>query len=209
MQATFTEATNASSGTTYQLLDAGVVVAGTTQAAGTVAGTLVITARNVASATHVYSIRATNPISGRTVDSAAAAGAVVPAPADTTAPTSTTAVRTTNAGLAATADAGDVWTITYNEAMQAPVAGAIIQVQDPDTTVANFVNGTNATFALDATAKILTVTITSQPAAAQTLVAGTVAGVQYSVGVVDSSGIKDLAGNSWNLAFAGSDITIP
>lgn len=118
---------------------------------------------------------------------------------------------TTNVGLAGTADAGDVWTITYGEAIQAPVAGTTIQVSDGDAvapkTVANFVNGTNATFALDATAKILTVTITSQPAAAQTLAAGTVAGVQYPVLVVDSSNIKDLAGNTWNLG-GGSDVSI-
>jgi putative cell wall-binding protein len=212
VQITFTPDTTASPGTTYQLRDAGVLVTGTTQAAGSTVGTLVITKLNATNAVHTYTVNAVSPVSDAVSGNIATAApnTTVPGTADVTKPTSTTAVLTTNAGLALTADAGDVWTITYNEAIQAPVAGTIIQVSDGDAvapkTVANFVNGTNATFALDATAKILTVTITSQPAAAQTLVAGTVAGVQYPALVIDSSNIKDLAGNSWDLT--AGDITI-
>lgn len=213
VKVTFAPDADAASGDTYTLygsLNGGTyaMVTGTTQAAGTTAGTITFTKLDVATGNWTYGVHASSALGTVEVSSAASASIAVPAVADTTKPLSSTAVLTTNAGLAATADAGDVWTITYNEAMKAPVAGAIIQVKDSDTTVANFVNGTNATFSLDATAKILTVTVTSQPAAAQTLVTGSPIGVQYAVVVQDSSGITDLAGNSWNLG-GGSDVTIP
>jgi len=237
VQVTFTPAADAGAGVTYSLLagawGAGVdtiigtaddvapgsytAVTGTTQTTNS-DGTITITARNIANGGYGFKIQAKNPVSGVTATSATssatfASETLVPASADTTKPTSSYAALTTSAGLGGTVDAGDVWTISFSEAIKAPTSGAILQVTDGDGTVADIVNGTNATFALNSAAEtvnsvsqaantVLTVTITSAPAAAQTVTAGTAAGLQYPVTVSDST-ITDLAGNTWNIAGSG------
>ncbi|MDP9821619.1 cell wall-binding repeat-containing protein [Nocardioides massiliensis] len=146
----------------------------------------------------------------------AAAGtvnSVTPGP-DTTRPTAVDTRFSTTGGLAGQLDQGDVFKVVFDETMAAPAAGATLQVRDTDGTIANLVNGTNATFALNTAAetvgdvsrqagRVLTVTLTGAPTILQ---AGGTVGVQNPADIVDSSGIADLAGNRFNVSTG--DVTI-
>ena len=66
--------------------------------------------------------------------------------------------------------------------------------------MADIICGTNATCTANnlnnQTNAVLLVTMTGNPTI---VAAGSVAGAQYSVLITDSTGITDLAGNSWSL----------
>jgi len=96
--------------------------------------------------------------------------------------------------------------------MSTPDAGDLIRVSDGDGTasIADIVNGTNATFVLNSAAEVvngvsraantvLTVTMTADPTP---VTVGTIPGIQYPATVIDQTGNTDLANNQWN--FAGS-----
>jgi len=209
VRATFTPNADAASGDTYSLTDAGVVVTGTTQAAGTTAGTITITKLDAADGVHTYGIRAFSALGSVSTDSAGTASTVVPLAADVTRPTSTLTSLVTDGGLVGDLGTGDTFGIQFSETMLAPVAGATIRVDDADTTLADVVNGTNATFTLNATVPttgafagaavgtVLTVTMTANPTV---ITIGAPAGSQYPNTVTTSAGITDLAGNTWNVA---------
>jgi uncharacterized repeat protein (TIGR02059 family) len=138
--------------------------------------------------------------------------------ADTTAPLAIDTIQSTTGGLAGTLDAGDVVKFVYNETIAAPAAGSKIRVEDQDgpDSIGDLINGTNATFALNTAAetvngvsraagRVLTVTLTSDPTV---VTAGYTAGLQYNSYVIDASGIKDTAGNTWNPNVNGQDVQI-
>ena len=217
VQVTFTDDA-ASSGTTFQLLDGGVVLTGTTQTVDA-DGVYVITKLNATTATHTYTVRAVSPVSGvfSTAGGTATTPATiaVPGASDTTAPFAVDAVITANSGLLGTFDTGDVFKVVFSEAIAAPVAGNAIRANDGDTTIADFVNGSGATFTRNAAAEtvnglsrpantVLTVTLLAAPT---TVTAGAPTGLQIPSTISDQSGIKDLAGNAWSLA-TSTDLVI-
>lgn len=135
---------------------------------------------------------------------------------DMTAPLAVDAVVTANGGFLTAFDGGDVFSVVFNEAMAAPVSGDIIRATDADGTVADFTNGTNGTFSLNAAATmvngasrpantVLTVTLTASPTI---VTAGTTAGLQIPATVTEQSGTTDLAGNLWNVAAANQDVLL-
>jgi len=220
-------------GTTYQLLRASVATSTTASAGATFAavpgatktvnadGSITFTDNNPLAGNYYYQVQATFPVSGDKVQSAsspASGSPVVIAGASTaTTPKSTYAAETTSAGLAGTLDSGDVITVAFDQALNAVAAGNIVEVKDADGTIVNLVNGTNATFALNAAATtvngvsqaidtVLTITLTATPSGAQLVQAGTVAGLQYPATVIDESGIANAAGG-WNIA-SSSDVKI-
>ncbi len=189
-------------------------VVSATQGTGTGTGVFVFSDNNLANGCYTYRIRATSPVSTNTADSTAPPAEVVPAAPDTTDPISTYAKRTTDAGTT-DINTGDVIKITFNEAMKAPVAGASMTLSDGDVTIANVVAGTNATFALNATAEVvngvsrpagtvLTITLTAAPT---TVLPGLAAGLQAPADVQTASGITDVAGNAWDIG-GSSDVAI-
>jgi putative cell wall-binding protein len=131
--------------------------------------------------------------------------------ADATQPVSNNIQLITDAGFTGIMDGGDVFRVGFNEQMAAPDAGDTIRVRDTDATtptVADVICGTNATCTLNAEATtvdgvtyqpgtVITVTMTGSPTI---VTAGTVAGVQYPADVINSSGVTDTSGNSWNVA---------
>jgi hypothetical protein len=184
-------------------------VPGATQAPGTGSRVFVFSDNNVANGCYTYRIRATSPISANTADSAAPAAKSVPAAPDTTAPTSIFATMTTKANLNGAFDAGDVVKVVFNEAMAPPAVGSKVQLIDGvgDLTIAELIAGTNATFTLNADAEIvnaiprpagtvLTITLTGAPS---TVFPGLTAGLQVPATVIDEAGIKDVAGNPWDI----------
>ena len=139
---------------------------------------------------------------------------------DQTAPVAQETAVTTSGGLGTVLDAGDVVKIGFDEKVAAPANGDRIRVQDTDTTthtVADLVNGSNATFSLNAAAEqidggvarpagtVLTITLTGDPSV---VTAGTNGGVQYPATIVDQAGLTDVAGNVWNPNASGQDVEI-
>ncbi|MGH2798805.1 MAG: IPT/TIG domain-containing protein, partial [Thermoleophilaceae bacterium] len=121
---------------------------------------------------------------------------------DTTPPTITDARLTLNAN-SSDVDTGDVWTITFSEAMAPIVTTDSITVQDGDGTSgtvtcnASTASGSGgATCTLNSTATVLTVTITGT----LTSSGGTAPGISYPATIIATSGITDPAGNAPNLA---------
>ncbi len=183
-------------------------------------GQCTLTFNNAPNGTYDILVRAENPPTAQMSTVAASADITVPGTPDTTAPLAIDSLVTTNGpGLANTFDAGDVVKVVFNEAMGAPAAGDTIRATDNDATtatVADFVNGTNATFTLNALAEtvngvsraagtVLTVTLTSAPSVVQ---AGTAAGLQIPATVTDQSGNSDANGVAWNPATAGQDVVL-
>ena len=127
--------------------------------------------------------------------------------ADTTKPLSQDLRIKTSAGFSGLLDTGDVFSAAFNEVMAAPTTGAKIRLTDADGTVADVICGTNATCALSVaattinsvsypTGQVITVTMTADPTI---VTAGTVAGLALPSTVVDSAGITDAAGNTWDI----------
>jgi len=178
-------------------------------------GNIVFTLKNVADGGYGYEVKATGPVSGATKTSAASTEVIVPGTPDGTKPKSTLATQTTSAGLGNTVDAGDVFKIVFDEPIATPAAGAVIRANDgADGTVADIINGTNATFSLNtasetvggtarAAGTVLTVTITGAPS---TVAAGTTTGLQLPATVIDASNIKDVSGNTWDVAGSGDKV---
>jgi putative cell wall-binding protein len=223
VQVTYTRPANNAAGVTYTLqrrastgADADFVTVTTaTQAAGTGTGVFVFTDSNVPNGTYVYRVVATNPVTGATAPAANTGTVTVPGATDTTRPTIAFSRLTTSAGLGGTFDAGDVLTIVANEPLRAVAAGNLLRLRDEDGTVADIINGTNATFSLNTAATVaggvsreagtvLTVTLTGTPAAAGAV--GTIAGLQVPGTVIDASGVADVGGNILNLA--SGDVTV-
>ena len=200
--------------------NSGTVSAGDVTLATGVTGTTKSFNNEPTDATAQYVIQA---VGGKTAVKSAPlthAPIVMPAPADAAAPLATDAVVTGNGGLGGTLDAaGDVFKVVFNEAMGAPAAGDTIRATDADpapVTIADFINGTNATFSLNAVAEtvngasraantVLTVALTGPPA---TIQAGSASGLQIPATITDQSGNGDLAGNLWNVAAGGQDLLI-
>jgi hypothetical protein len=182
-------------------------------------GQCTFTFNNVPNGTYNIIVRAENPPTTQTSGEALSADVTVPGTPDTAGPLAIDTVITTNAGLGGTLDTGDVFKVVFNEALGAPVAGDSIRATDNDgatDTIADFVNGTNATFALNAAAEtvngvsrpagtVLTVTLTAAPTTVQ---AGLVAGLQIPATITDQSGTADAVGNLWSIAAANQDLVI-
>jgi hypothetical protein len=182
-------------------------------------GQCTLTFNNAPNGTYDILVRAENPPTTQTSGTADSADVTVPGTPDTTGPLAVDTVITTNAGLGGTLDTGDVFKVVFNEALGAPVAGDSIRATDNDgatDTIADFVNGTNATFALNAAAEtvnglsrpagtVLTVTLTAAPTTVQ---AGLVAGLQIPATITDQSGTADAIGNLWSIAAANQDLVI-
>jgi hypothetical protein len=137
--------------------------------------------------------------------------------ADATRPVSNNIELITDAGFTGIMDSGDIFRVGFNEQMEAPGAGDTIRVQDTDATatVADVICGTNATCTLNAApvtvdgvtyqaGTVITVQLTGSPTI---VTAGTTAGIQYPADVINSSGIVDTSGNSWNVP-ASPDVRI-
>jgi putative cell wall-binding protein/uncharacterized protein (DUF2141 family) len=98
---------------------------------------------------------------------------------------------------------GDVLTVVFNEAMDAPSVGDSITLTDGDGTTGTITNGVNATFTLVTTGtnanKVIQITLTGP---VQISGAGTTAGLQYgSATVVSSTGNTDADEHlNWDLA---------
>jgi len=132
--------------------------------------------------------------------------------ADTTRPLSQDIRMKTNAGLSATLDNGDVFTVAFNEVMAAPTTGAKIRLTDADGTVADVLcgdNSGNATCTLSVASttiggvaypagQVITVTMKADPTQVGTS-AGTTAGLAIPSTVTDSTGYTDVAGNVWDI----------
>ncbi|HAF11031.1 MAG TPA: hypothetical protein DCK98_13255 [Chloroflexi bacterium] len=127
--------------------------------------------------------------------------------ADTTRPLSEDIRVKTSAGLSATLDTGDVFTVAFNEVMLAPTTGAKIRLTDADGTVADVTCGTNATCTLSGadttiggvvypSGQVITVTMTADPTI---VTAGTIAGLAIPATVIDSGGITDTSANTWDI----------
>jgi hypothetical protein len=103
-----------------------------------------------------------------------------------TAPTITDAQLTLDAGLLGIGDTGDKHQFTFSQTMDTGIdaAGSSYRVTDGDGTAADIICGTNATCALDGTAKILTITLTATPTP---VTAGGTAGLQYPLTLTNIS----------------------
>ena len=217
VQVTYTRPTNAS-GVTYTLQRKAtgaadstfVTVTTATQAAGSTDTEFVFTTTNLANLAGGYTFRveATSPISGTVTDGTQSGTVVIPGTPNTTPPISTYAAETTVAGLANTVDTGDVFKVVFSATMAVPAAGATIRASDGDGTIADLVNGTNATFTVNtavetvnavsrAVGTVLTVTITGAPTVVAT---GTTAGLQLPAIMIDSANIKGTNGVNWDVA---------
>lgn len=132
---------------------------------------------------------------------------------DTTRPQSVDAELTTNANFETRLDSGDVLQACFNEALRAPDAGDAVVVQDNGGDVATLTNGGNATFTIGSSTAVgddtdtavedcpanraLIITVTGAVTDSNTTGDGIVG---VPVTATDSSGVTDVAGNSWNIA---------
>jgi putative cell wall-binding protein len=214
-RATVTGATNGVGGTAGEFATLATVAA-TDTAAGTSGTQISYVDTPAALGTYQYRVAGIND-GDQGAFGAASANATTAAPsADVTGPTVTDTRLVTDGGLGGLLDAGDSFTVRFNETIAAPAAGAVIRVQDNDTdvdSVADLVNGTNATFTLNAAAipatptsnpnagaaagTVLTVTVTAAPTV---VTAGTVSGIDLDATIVNTAGVNDVAGNRVNLA---------
>jgi len=201
-------------GSLDDLSGAFATVASATQAAGTGSGVFVFSDNDLPAGCYTYRIRATSPVSANTADSASPLAKSSPAVPDNAGPQSVFAQRTTNAGTA-DFDAGDVITVVFNETMAAPAANATVRLQDGDVTVADLINGGNATFAVNTdpmsaggsvrpAGTVLTITLLAPPTTFLALV-GTTPGLQAPAEVqsTGTTGIADQAGNLWDVGASG------
>ncbi|WP_432488480.1 cell wall-binding repeat-containing protein [Kineococcus sp. SYSU DK018] len=219
VRVTYTRPAGNASGVTYSLersSDAGttwVAASGATQAAGSGTGVWVFTDTNLADATYVYRVVATNPVTG-TVDRSSASGSVtIPGTIESDQPLSLSSRVVTNAGFTGDADAGDVFRIIFNEDMTVTSGAALRFTDNVSNDAYQFTNGVNATFALNPASvtftgsdagtysanRVLTVTVTGNPAP----IAGTEATdlpASYPLTVTAAAGIADVAGNTWDIA---------
>jgi hypothetical protein len=140
-------------------------------------------------------------------------------PPDQTPPTSIFAKMTTAVGNIDEFDAGDVVTIVFSEPLQPPNPAAAVRLSDgvPGASAADIVNGTSATFALNADpvvvagsgadvrppGSVLTITLTAVPTPVSPL--DPVLEVPATIG--SASGISDTAGQAWNVV-GSSDVTV-
>ncbi|MGN6128740.1 MAG: fibronectin type III domain-containing protein [Nocardioidaceae bacterium] len=138
---------------------------------------------------------------------------------DQTAPVAQETAVTTSGGLGTVLDAGDVVKIGFDEKVAAPANGDRIRVQDTNSTptVADLVNGSNATFSLNTAPEqidggvarpagtVLTIALTGDPSV---VTAGTNGGVQYPATIIDQAGLTDVAGNVWKPGATGQDVEI-
>ena len=167
-----------------------------------------------------YLYRALGTIDGDSSANSTATGAVVSTapPADTAAPLAIDTISTSNAGLAGDLGAGDVFKVVYGENIAAPSGTTTFRLTDGDgtPTQADLVNGSNATFTVNAAAetvngisraanRVLTVTLTGAPT---TVVAGSSLGVQLPATITAAGGITDTAGNIWTPAGGSQDVII-
>jgi hypothetical protein len=112
---------------------------------------------------------------------------------DTTAPTITDARIVTNSGLTTNMDSGDVFTLTFSEAMNTTTAGDQISVEDADTgsvDAGTITCGTTATCTFATGGLVLTVTITGLIGAND---------VGYPATITSLLGFGDTGGNQPNL----------
>lgn len=184
-------------------------VSSATQAAGTGSGVFVFSDNDLPAGCYTYRIRATSPVSANTADSSSPLGKSSPAAADSAGPRSVFAQRTFNAG-SGDFNAGDVITVVFNETMATPAANATVRLQDGDATVADLINGGNATFTLNTdpvsaggavrpAGTVLTITLVGPPTTVLLLV-GTTPGLQAPAEVMSATGVADQAGNVWDVA---------
>jgi len=132
--------------------------------------------------------------------------ATTSATTDSTKPKSTAVQLTTSAGFGNQIDVGDHIAVCFDEVIDAPAVNDTIRITDADGTVADIINGPNATFSTNPAA--LTTPACPAGQALQIIVninptvvtAGSVPGVQRPATITDSIGITDVAGNSWDLA---------
>lgn len=124
--------------------------------------------------------------------------------ADTTPPTLTDARIVTNAGLTTNMDSGDVFTITFSEAMNTNTVGDTISVQDTqnspsqgNTATLNCGTG-EATCVFDSTKTVLTVTITGTFTVSGP--SGSNKAITYPATITSLGGFSDTGGNAPNLA---------
>lgn len=180
-------------------------------------GTRTFTVMDQPNGCFVFRVVSTNPASGVASPSDNSDSVAVPGTAASNpAPLAIDTVVTANAGLLGTFDTGDVFKIGFNEALAVPTAGDIIRATDGDGTVADFVNGTNAAFTLNAAAEtvngasrpantVLTVTLTASPTV---VTAGGTVGLQIPATITDQSGTTDAAGASFSVTNGGQDLLI-
>ena len=127
--------------------------------------------------------------------------------------TSTSAVLTHDSSVIGMLDAGDVFTIMFNEAtslspltrirfVDADCGAPGSQRSGPATCAppttqsrSDVICGSNSNCVLSPDGTMLTVTMTASPVVVD---AGSVPGTQFPVDIVDSSGIQDLGGNPWS-----------
>ena len=116
--------------------------------------------------------------------------------ADFTPPTMVDARLTNNAGPSSDfVEAGDAFSVTFSEKMNA--AASTISIQDQDGTTATITCGTNATCSWNTstTTTVLTVTMTS----ALTPSSGTTPGMQIPFNITAFTGVTDTSGNPPNV----------
>jgi phospholipase C len=103
-------------------------------------------------------------------------------------------------------DTGDKVKVTFDEGLAPPTRHAAVSLTDGDGTVASLVNGVNATFQLDSSAKVLTVKLTGPPTVTT---AGTVAGVQFPATITAAKGITNRKSSPapWDLS-QSPDLTV-
>ena len=188
-----------------------------TLVADNVSGTSTTVLNNPNDADTVFCVYAQDPNTGASSAAAPTAQTTLPGSADTAGPQSDeyTAV-TTDSGFDNEGDTGDVWRIVFNEAVQVEAGDAIRVLDGTDATQAGteeqyqIVCGTNATCATNASAstiggtsyeagRILTVTLTTVLAPVATVTGGNNR-LDYPAFIINSAGITDSNGNSWDLA---------
>lgn len=140
-------------------------------------------------------------------------------PSDRQRPMSFFAKMTTAVGNLDVFDAGDVVTIVFTEPLQPPTPSAAVRLSDgvPGVSAADIVNGTSATFSLNAepvvvagsgpderpAGSVLTITLTAAP----TPVSPVDPDLEVPATIGSSSGISDEAGLAWDV-MESTDVTV-
>ena len=230
---TYTRPENNSAGVTYTLQRAAVTagpdaipgnaddlgtfatVTTATQAAGTGTRVFVFTDLNLPNGTYRYRVVATTPVTGDVQNSDPSNPVTIPGTVENDRPQALDTVLTVNGagGFAGSLDEGDTFVVRFDEVVTV-AAGARLRVRDDEATdsVADLVNGGNATFTLNTAAQtvntvsgaigtVLTVRINTAPTV---VTAGTTGGIQLPATIVDSAGIADVNGTAFAPSIVGS-----
>lgn len=189
----------------------------TPSAAQIAAGSLIYSDDNVAVGTYRYRAALVNDANQGAVTADTLNETSTAPAADATAPLAIDTISTASTGLSGDlGTAGDIFKVVYDEDIAAPAGTATFRLTDSDTTVADLVNGSNATFTVNAAAetvngisraanRVLTVTLTGAPT---TVVAGSPLGVQLPATITAAGGITDTIGNVWTPVGGAQDVIV-